>query len=32
LEDEVNRDPDSLLAEITMLNGLIDNHECVERC
>jgi hypothetical protein len=31
LEDEVNRDPDSLLAEITRLNGLIDNRDSVLR-
>jgi hypothetical protein len=31
-EDEVNRDPDSLLAEITRLNGLIDNRDSVKRC
>jgi hypothetical protein len=30
-EDEVNRDSDSLLAEITRLNGLIDNHDSVLR-
>jgi hypothetical protein len=30
-EDEVNRDPDSLLAEITRLNGLIDNRDSVLR-
>jgi phage shock protein A len=30
-EDEVNRDPDSLLAEITRLNGLIDNCDSVLR-
>jgi phage shock protein A len=30
-EDEVNRDPDSLLAEITGLNGLIDNRDSVLR-
>jgi hypothetical protein len=30
-EDEVNRDPDSLIAEITRLNGLIDNHDSVLR-
>jgi hypothetical protein len=28
-EDEVNRDPDSFLAEITRLNGLIDNRDSV---
>jgi hypothetical protein len=31
LEDEVNRDPDSLLAEIARLNGLIDNRDSVLR-
>jgi hypothetical protein len=31
LEAEVNRDPDSLLAEITRLNGLIDNRDSVLR-
>jgi hypothetical protein len=31
LEDEVNRDPDSFLAEITRLNGLIDNRDSVLR-
>jgi hypothetical protein len=31
LEDEVNRDPDSLLAKITRLNGLIDNRDSVLR-
>jgi hypothetical protein len=31
LEDEVNRDPDSLLAEITRLNGLIDNRDSLLR-
>jgi hypothetical protein len=30
-EDEVNRDPDILLAEITRLNGLIDNRDSVLR-
>jgi flagellar basal body-associated protein FliL len=30
-KDEVNRDPDSLLAEITRLNGLIDNRDSVLR-
>jgi hypothetical protein len=30
-EDEVNRDPDSLLVEITRLNGLIDNRDSVLR-
>jgi hypothetical protein len=30
-EDEVNRDPDSLLAEITRLNSLIDNRDSVLR-
>jgi hypothetical protein len=30
-EDEVNRDPDALLAEITRLNGLIDNRDSVLR-
>jgi hypothetical protein len=30
-EDEVNRDPDFLLAEITRLNGLIDNRDSVLR-
>jgi hypothetical protein len=30
-EDEVNRDPDSLLTEITRLNGLIDNRDSVLR-
>jgi hypothetical protein len=30
-EDEVNRDPDSLLAEITRLNGLIANRDSVLR-
>jgi hypothetical protein len=30
-EDEVNRDPDSLLAEITRLNGLINNRDSVLR-
>jgi phage shock protein A len=30
-EDEVNRDPDSLLAEITRWNGLIDNRDSVLR-
>jgi hypothetical protein len=30
-EDEVNRDPDSLLAEITRLNGLIDSRDSVLR-
>jgi peptidoglycan hydrolase CwlO-like protein len=30
-EDEVNCDPDSLLAEITRLNGLIDNRDSVLR-
>jgi hypothetical protein len=30
-EDEVNRDPDSLLAGITRLNGLIDNSNSVLR-
>jgi hypothetical protein len=31
LDDEVNRDPDSFLAEITRLNGLIDNCDSVLR-
>jgi peptidoglycan hydrolase CwlO-like protein len=31
LEDEVNGDPDSLLAEITRLNGLIDKRDSVLR-
>jgi phage shock protein A len=30
-EDEVNHDPDSLLAEITRLNGFIDNRDRVLR-
>jgi Na+-translocating ferredoxin:NAD+ oxidoreductase RnfC subunit len=30
-EDEVSRDPDALLAEITRLNGLIDNRDSVLR-
>jgi hypothetical protein len=30
-KDEVNRDPDSLLAEITRLNGFIDNRDSVLR-
>jgi hypothetical protein len=30
-EDEVNRDPDSLLVEITRLNGLIDNCDSLLR-
>jgi hypothetical protein len=30
-EDEVNRDPDSLLAEIARLNGLLDNRDSVLR-
>jgi phage shock protein A len=30
-EDKVNRDPDSLLAKITRLNGLINNRDSVLR-
>jgi hypothetical protein len=30
-EDEVNRDPDALLAEITRFNGLIENRDSVLR-
>jgi hypothetical protein len=30
-EDEVNRDPDALLAEISRLNGLIDNRDSLLR-